>query len=96
MPPMSFAERARQFLAERENALDTGCEKSEGSERRSGPPAHPPEPHILSVARNILALTSEELTAYRAEVAAAPPDDPDAGDDQAALVLADHMRKEAD
>ncbi len=96
MSPTSFAERARRFLAERESVADTGCEKSETSETRSEPPALAPEPHILPMARNILVLTPEELTAYRAEVAGAPSDDPDAGDDQAALVLADHMRKVAD
>jgi len=95
MPPTSFAERARRFLAERESVADTGCEKSETSETRSEPPALAPEPHILPMARNILALTPEEVTAYRAEVAAASPDDPDVRDDRAALALADRLREEA-
>ena len=87
---MSYAERARRFLAERE--------KSERSEEREGTAVTDPIPvdsAVLTTARNILALSADELAAYRAEVAAAGPDDPCLAHDRAALALADRLRSEA-
>ena len=51
-----------------------------------------PDPGLLATARNILDLPPEELTAYRAELEHALPDDPNLAHDRAALALAEALR----
>ena len=48
----------------------------------------PAKPDIEGTARNIAALTPDELVAYRAELASPPDDDPNLAHDRAALALA--------
>ena len=56
--------------------------------------ADAPDPVIFRWARKIAAFTDEELAQYRAEMAAAPADDPPRTDELAALRLALAMRAE--
>lgn len=51
------------------------------------------DPEVAATAAGIAALSPEELTAYRAELAAASPDDPQLAHDLAALALAEAANK---
>lgn len=96
---MSYADHARRFLdgRPRHPAIEPSVdERNERNEVRDAtlPLSRPAEQTVDRMAAEILAFTAEELTAYRAELAYFPPDDPPSELELDALALADVLRAE--
>jgi len=62
--------------------------------RHGGRAGGGPDPEFAATVANLAALPADELTAYRVELGAAPPDDPHLEFDRAALAAADRLRRE--
>lgn len=94
---MSYADRARRYLAVRQAAAKTSSTRhaiDDKDEARVAPrPIEPPDdPAVAGMAAAILAFTPEELAAYRKELAHFPADDPPSHQEWAALALAEDIR----